>query len=1160
MKLKPFTTYLLLLAITLGSCFFNCTTVEAADNKIRFEAENAMLPQGSNAVLKSESGTSGENEEYIELTREIGEQRNSIIVFENALKVTEPGMYKLSVGFKTVNGDYKKQAVKVIEPMDRYEVDTSRKVLKNEKVIYSTKGEFQSKVWTEKDIILPMEQLGTYDIQIQGEWTYMDIDYIDVYQEKVIVNPEVDFVKFKFYRAKPEDLVFHYEDNYNTLQGLLLNGTPIESSLYTIHQENKEITIDHKFFLNASENEGKITLAFDKGVNPGFEFEILDAPADRVIFEAENATILGGTKIEETQSSQGKYIKIEKRGGVQFCVDIPQKGRYELFFRYRSPWGSKVQDVIIQNTLGEYTYGVGFPITFEEKDAAGEGNHRWGELKLIADLEKGINTITLKKQHGWMDIDYLRVGNTYMGSPQPIYELSTISPTQDIFYQSHPRDMYIHLEKNGHTVSTIKPKDGTLIDYRIEHYTASELNEGYALNKKTIVLPQEDLQLLPEGQNELFITFEDKSYQKYTLTVKDQPEATDFNIVAFHVDHGNATLLQLPSGKNLLIDSGKPEQTEQIIFPFLEENNIKLDYYMITHYHDDHTGYMDDIIADNHLDAIAEDDIPHVVAATQEERYHALSDVQFVDNKVLLPKDEIHRFWDLGGVKMTVLNSKYDVQGELIGDQDENNTSLALMIEYNGFKYSHGGDIYGKSQVRIMDIFKDHPAFLRADYTLGNHHFFGSIDIDFLRRTDAKVVFVASGGALFARGAFTKNYQEYVENYVKAHNGRLVDTILSCESGHLILRVKDKDNWSYETCKELNDLLHHLPFEGSIPVKLEASLVNKTPAGIDDRITIRFSNPLDPSTLNGSDIVLKEADTQKVVQSFYSIGGDHKLYTLVPAAPLKYDTNYEVEIRETVQDAGGQTLDASHEKISFKTDIQGSASHNAPKASLVNASPVKAYDDLLISFTSPMDAETFANNGIVLKEVHSQTAIDSAYSRVYALTEDHTLFTVDPQMLLEYDTEYEITLLDAIKDQKGRSLTAESRSLLFKTETEAAYEIYATPVPVTDISLDRSSITINEDEVAYLTEHIAPKDATNKEVIWHTSNPKVVSILGGKIVPRAPGKATITAATVDGNKLATCHVTINPVKDPNDDNDGGNSNTGGDSSKKEHAADASEEL
>jgi len=84
-------------------------------------------------------------------------------------------------------------------------------------------------------------------------------------------------------------------------------------------------------------------------------------------------------------------------------------------------------------------------------------------------------------------------------------------------------------------------------------------------------------------------------------------------------------------------------------------------------------------------------------------------------------------------------------------------------------------------------------------------------------------------------------------------------------------------------------------------------------------------------------------------------------------------------------------------------------------------------------------------------------------------------------------------------------------------------------IPVTGIALDRTTITlaVNTDSIKEtLVATVQPSNATNKRVTWATSNADVVSIANGIVTAIASGTATITATTLDGEKAATCAVTV----------------------------------
>ena len=82
-------------------------------------------------------------------------------------------------------------------------------------------------------------------------------------------------------------------------------------------------------------------------------------------------------------------------------------------------------------------------------------------------------------------------------------------------------------------------------------------------------------------------------------------------------------------------------------------------------------------------------------------------------------------------------------------------------------------------------------------------------------------------------------------------------------------------------------------------------------------------------------------------------------------------------------------------------------------------------------------------------------------------------------------------------------------------------------VHVKSVSLDQNNVVFyQEDPAITLTATVLPEDAENKNVTWSTSDKNVVTVNNGKITPVKPGNATITVKTVDGNKSATCKVSV----------------------------------
>ena len=89
-----------------------------------------------------------------------------------------------------------------------------------------------------------------------------------------------------------------------------------------------------------------------------------------------------------------------------------------------------------------------------------------------------------------------------------------------------------------------------------------------------------------------------------------------------------------------------------------------------------------------------------------------------------------------------------------------------------------------------------------------------------------------------------------------------------------------------------------------------------------------------------------------------------------------------------------------------------------------------------------------------------------------------------------------------------------------------------TTVPVTGVSLNKSSTSLTVGKTEILTATVTPTNATNKAVAWSSNNTTVATVDNGTIRANAKGSATITVRTSDGNKTATCAVTVTDATTP----------------------------
>ena len=83
--------------------------------------------------------------------------------------------------------------------------------------------------------------------------------------------------------------------------------------------------------------------------------------------------------------------------------------------------------------------------------------------------------------------------------------------------------------------------------------------------------------------------------------------------------------------------------------------------------------------------------------------------------------------------------------------------------------------------------------------------------------------------------------------------------------------------------------------------------------------------------------------------------------------------------------------------------------------------------------------------------------------------------------------------------------------------------------PVESVTLDKTVATIEVEEALQLKATVLPMEAANKNVVWTSSDATVANVVDGLITGLKEGTTTITATTEDGNKTATCAITVEPI-------------------------------
>ena len=118
-----------------------------------------------------------------------------------------------------------------------------------------------------------------------------------------------------------------------------------------------------------------------------------------------------------------------------------------------------------------------------------------------------------------------------------------------------------------------------------------------------------------------------------------------------------------------------------------------------------------------------------------------------------------------------------------------------------------------------------------------------------------------------------------------------------------------------------------------------------------------------------------------------------------------------------------------------------------------------------------------------------------------------------------------------VVDGKVTAVSVGSTTIVVETPDGEIYAgcnvtVEAKVIPVESISLDKSTLNLTVGEEYTLTATILPDDATDKTIIWESSDETVATVVDGKVTGVAEGSATITVKTPDGTISKTCNVTV----------------------------------
>lgn len=210
--------------------------------------------------------------------------------------------------------------------------------------------------------------------------------------------------------------------------------------------------------------------------------------------------------------------------------------------------------------------------------------------------------------------------------------------------------------------------------------------------------------------------------------------AAQLNVNYIDIGQGDSQLIQLPDGKNILIDAGDKESTPKLLKFFKDRKINKIDLLIISHPHMDHYGGLLDLLNSVEVLQVFDSGAP-----TSSTGYLSLLK-KFASKKTkfsIVRKGQEFKFTD------NIVLNIFAPEDPLLKDtkSDINNASIVAKLTHNKVSFLFTGDIEAESQNKII---ADSGTLLKSDILKVAHH--GSrytSSNDFLEKVNPKIAVIS---------------------------------------------------------------------------------------------------------------------------------------------------------------------------------------------------------------------------------------------------------------------------------------------------------------------------------------------------------------------------------------------------------------------------------
>lgn len=192
-----------------------------------------------------------------------------------------------------------------------------------------------------------------------------------------------------------------------------------------------------------------------------------------------------------------------------------------------------------------------------------------------------------------------------------------------------------------------------------------------------------------------------------TNAVVGNAELSDDNLQVhfISVGQGDSELIKLPTGENVLIDSGDTYAAETLLSYLREQGVEEIDMAVTTHPHSDHIGSMQKVIENFKVDKILMPDRDY-------------DSLVYTNLLYSIDENNVERIVAKYGDEFDEGNAHFEILGPIKEYDEVNDSSVVLMMTYGDNKFLFTGDQESDAEKDVISMGYD----LNADVLKVGHH------------------------------------------------------------------------------------------------------------------------------------------------------------------------------------------------------------------------------------------------------------------------------------------------------------------------------------------------------------------------------------------------------------------------------------------------------